>query len=143
MKKILGTALSCLFVMTAVAACSSDTSVFLPGISVGASDAEFSGTDLADALESTCNGDCDGDLDNIGLADVPTNDADALRNLVQLLVGPGSELDNDDLEATDRFADVTEALTEETELTFNVTRTTYCNSTGTGWQTSPCAVMLV
>ncbi|MCB0222007.1 MAG: hypothetical protein KDH09_20080 [Chrysiogenetes bacterium] len=130
MKAYLVVALACLTVMGSMAACSDDVTALLPGISVGASDPSYSGVTLAEGAESDCSGSCDGELDDFGLpADVPSEDATALLNLVRLW--STMWLGDGDIQASDKYLDTIADLEEATELTFNTTRTVNCNATGT------------
>ncbi|MCB0222004.1 MAG: hypothetical protein KDH09_20065 [Chrysiogenetes bacterium] len=130
MKKVLVTALACLFVTTAVAGCSDDAAG-LPGISTGTAPASFSGASLASLVEGFCGTSCDGDLADQGLpAFESDNDRTALFELVML--GWSGWLDGEDVGDTDTYMNVIDTLGEDpVELTFNITRTTNCNSTDT------------
>lgn len=128
MKSLFVALFSCLLVVGAFAGCSSDTAG-LPGISVGVTDPAFSGADLAASIESDCST-CDGGLDNEGLAGAGSDDAEALIDLVMLWDTPW--LGGEDVETSDIYADVIATLgADPVKLTFNVTRVTNCNSTGT------------
>ncbi|MCB0222003.1 MAG: hypothetical protein KDH09_20060 [Chrysiogenetes bacterium] len=128
MKSFFVALFSCLLVAGVFAGCSSDTAG-LPGISVGVADPAFSGADLAASVESDCSA-CDGGLDNEGLAGAGSDDAEALMDLIMLWDYPW--LNGDDVTSMDTFDDVIATLgADPVMLTFNITRVTNCNSTGT------------
>ncbi|MCB0222006.1 MAG: hypothetical protein KDH09_20075 [Chrysiogenetes bacterium] len=132
MKAYLVAALTCLTVMGSMAACSDDVSALLPGISVGESPVEYSGAEIAANAEMICSGGCDGVLEDPTASAskaVTYPDNDALREMV-LFFGV-SWLYFNEIEDTDTYMDKIAGLEEETELTFNTTRTTNCNATGT------------
>lgn len=121
--------LATLLAALSITGCGDDTLV--PGIFVGTSSPTFSGMSLADAAKSTCGSGCDGQLDDYGLpAFVGNADADALRTLV-LLRGV-MWLGDGNIASTDIYMDTIADLDEPTELTFRTSRTTNCNSVGTG-----------
>ncbi|MCB0218090.1 MAG: hypothetical protein KDH09_00225 [Chrysiogenetes bacterium] len=147
MKKFQTMALVCLFVVAAASTgCSDDDLALLPGISLGSVDASTNGEEIADGIETECGyGDgCDGILQtpaisgasvkefNDDVADFNDLDDDDAETLFVMLFAPAfsDPLDTDDIENADDFDDAVADLTEPTEMTFNITRTTNCNSTG-------------
>ena len=130
MKSIRIAALSCLLVAAMTVGCSDDEiAAFLPlieGTNVGTVAADKSAAEIVGDVNDDCGGGCDGILDDDHL-DGLTSDADGLE---EILFGSvlGDPLDIEDITSQDDYEDAIAELTEATELTFNVTRTTDCDS---------------
>ena len=108
-----------------------DAVVGAPGIPLGALEPSFSAVSLTSGSQSFCEDYCDGDLGDIGIATAgdPDNDAGALFGLI--LMDAVARLSENDVFAAAGFADTRSNLdAEPVRLSFNITRTTNCNSTG-------------